>query len=189
MSAYRLAQNFEPRTPNLASVVFLTRWGWIGLVVSPSGVYRIVLPRPSRNAVQAELNSVLSHGLAKAPRALSPSLREAKSQIDAYLRGRRQTFALPLDLSEGTPFQRRVWRAALRIPYGRVRSYQWVATKLGGKRYARAVGTALGANPVPLIVPCHRVLAHDGSLGGFSGGLHIKRKLLQLEGTLKQLKM
>ncbi len=78
---------------------------------------------------------------------------------------------------------------ALRIPYGRVRSYHWIAAKVGGKKYARAVGNALGANPVPLIVPCHRVVAHDGSLGGFSCGLAVKRKLLDLEGTLKQLKM
>lgn len=170
------------------STIYKTAWGWMGLVVSPTGVCRIVLPRPSRKAVESELNGVLSRGSVKAPRALSPPLRQAKSQIDSYLRGRRQAFALPLDLSGGTPFQRRVWQAALRIPYGRVRSYQWVATKLGGKRYARAVGTALGANPVPLVVPCHRVLAHDGSLGGFSGGLHIKRKLLRLEGTLPQLR-
>lgn len=175
--------------PRASPTVFRTPWGWMGLAVSKKGVCRIVLPRPSRKAVESELNCARSLGSMKAAHALSSALREARSQIEAYLRGHRQAFAVPLDLSRGTPFQRRVWKAALRIPFGRVRSYQWIATKLGGTQYARAVGTALGANPVPLIVPCHRVLAHDGSLGGFSGGLPIKRKLLRLEGTLKRLKM
>jgi methylated-DNA-[protein]-cysteine S-methyltransferase len=109
--------------------------------------------------------------------------------VAAYLAGKRHTLDFPIDLSAGTSFQRRVWQTALRIPYGRARSYQWIASKVGGKRYSRAVGNALGANPVPLIVPCHRVVAQDASLGGFSGGLAVKRKLLDLEGTLKQLKM
>jgi methylated-DNA-[protein]-cysteine S-methyltransferase len=91
---------------------------------------------------------------------------------------------MPVDMSAGTPFQRRVWRAILRIPYGRVRSYQWVAMRVGGKQYARAVGMALGANPVPIVVPCHRIISHDGSLGGFGCGLPMKRRLLKLEGTL-----
>ena len=93
-----------------------------------------------------------------------------------------------MDWSSGTPFQRKVWKAITRIPYGRVRSYQWVATRVGGKQYARAVGMALGANPVPIIVPCHRIIAHDGSLGGFSCGLPVKRRLLKLEGTMAQLR-
>jgi O-6-methylguanine DNA methyltransferase len=80
-----------------------------------------------------------------------------------------------------------VWRAIQAIPYGRVRSYKWVAVRVGGAHYARAVGLALGANPIPIIVPCHRVVAHDGSLGGFSAGLAMKRKLLLLEGTLRRL--
>jgi O-6-methylguanine DNA methyltransferase len=71
---------------------------------------------------------------------------------------------------------------------GRARSYQWVADRVGGKQYARAVGRALGANPVPIVVPCHRIIAQDGSLGGFSGGLPMKRRLLRLEGTLAQLR-
>ncbi len=106
----------------------------------------------------------------------------------AYLAGRRRSLDFSIDLSGGTSFQRRVWQAALRIPYGRARSYHWIAAKVGGKKYARAVGNALGANPLPLIVPCHRVVAHDASLGGFSGGLNVKRRLLELEGTLSLLR-
>ena len=95
---------------------------------------------------------------------------------------------MPVDMAAGTTFQRKVWKAIARIPYGRVRSYQWVANRVGGKQYARAVGMALGANPVPIVVPCHRIIARDGSLGGFSCGLPVKRRLLKLEGTLAQLR-
>jgi methylated-DNA-[protein]-cysteine S-methyltransferase len=111
-------------------------------------------------------------------------LSEAKKQLIEYLAGGRRDFSMPVDMSAGTPFQRRVWRAILRIPYGRVRSYQWVAMRVGGRQYARAVGMALGANPVPIVVPCHRIISHDGSLGGFGCGLPMKRRLLKLEGTL-----
>jgi O-6-methylguanine DNA methyltransferase len=75
-----------------------------------------------------------------------------------------------------------------RVPYGKIRSYQWVAARVGGSQYARAVGNAVGANPLPIVIPCHRIVAHDASLGGFSGGLSMKRKLLSLEGTLPMLR-
>jgi len=163
-----------------------------------AGVSRIVLPRASRRAAEAALilspraALSLSKGSPKSPGRAPRThevLREARAQVVAFLEGRRRDLDLPLNLSTGTAFQRRVWRAALRIPYGRVRSYQWIAAKVGGTKFARAVGRALGANPLPLIVPCHRVVASDGTLGGFSGGLRVKRRLLALEGTLKQLKM
>lgn len=114
-------------------------------------------------------------------------VEEAKRQLLAYLAGARREFSVPVDWSAGTTFQRKVWKAITKIPYGRLRSYQWVAVRVGGKQYARAVGMALGANPVPIVVPCHRIVAHDGSLGGFSCGLPLKRRLLKLEGTLDQL--
>ena len=82
----------------------------------------------------------------------------------------------------GTPFQRRVWKAIASIPWGEVRSYAWVARKAGRPRAVRAAAAACGANPVPVVVPCHRVVASDGAIGGFSGGLAIKKKLLKLEG-------
>jgi methylated-DNA-[protein]-cysteine S-methyltransferase len=171
-----------------AKTVFRTLWGWIGIAASPRGVCAIVLPKPSRRAAERALcvQDVSSNGHRALPNRL---LRDAQAQVTAYLVGKRRTLDFPIDLSTGTSFQRRVWQTALRIPYGRARSYQWIASKVGGKRYARAVGNALGANPVPLIVPCHRVVAQDTSLGGFSGGLTVKRKLLDLEGTLEQLKM
>ena len=115
-------------------------------------------------------------------------MQAAQIQVTEYLSRTRQGFDLPLDLSQGTPFQRQVWRTLQRVPYGKLRSYQWIAARVGGRPYARAVGNAVGANPVPIMIPCHRIVAHDGGLGGFSGGLSVKRKLLTLEGTLSQLR-
>lgn len=120
--------------------------------------------------------------------AAASIVKQAQAQLLSYIDGTRRDFTLPIDWSIGTAFQRKVWKAIVRIPYGRVRSYQWVAMRVGGRQYARAVGMALGANPVPIVVPCHRIIAHDGSLGGFSGGLPKKRRLLNLEGTLTQLR-
>ena len=197
----------SPHAPRLASLIFATRWGWMGLAASGKGVRAIVLPKSSRQAVERalakrpgskfEVRSLGNGGRAGQREEQNPQprtsnlervLREAQQQLHAYLAGASRTLDFPVDLSSGTPFQRRVWRTALRIPYGRARSYQWIASKVGANRAARAVGGALGANPVPLIVPCHRVVAHDASLGGFSGGLPVKRRLLDLEGTLPLLK-
>jgi methylated-DNA-[protein]-cysteine S-methyltransferase len=104
-------------------------------------------------------------------------------QLKAYLSGKPVRFAGRLDLSSGTPFQQKVWRALQTIPRGQTRSYAWVARKIGKPKAFRAVGAACGANPVPIIVPCHRVLASDGSVGGFGGGLALKKQLLRLEGV------
>ncbi len=111
------------------------------------------------------------------------SVQTAAGQIREYLAGRRRAFRLILDWGVVTPFQRRVLRAAMRIPYGQTRTYGQIARAIGAPRAARAVGQALGANPFAPVVPCHRVIAGDGSLGGFSAadGLKIKRKLLQME--------
>jgi len=106
-----------------------------------------------------------------------------QKQFVRYFSGKPTTFRVSLDLAAGTLFQQKVWRVLCSIPYGQTRSYAWVARKLGKSGAARAVGTACGANPVPIIVPCHRVIASDGTLGGYSGGLAWKRRLLRLEGV------
>ena len=103
-------------------------------------------------------------------------------QLQSFAAGNPVRFNCRLDLSAGTSFQQKVWRALLTIPRGETRSYAWVAKKIGKPRATRAVGAACGANPVPIIVPCHRVIASDGSLGGFGGGLALKKRLLTLEG-------
>lgn len=165
--------------------VFRTPWGWMGVSETTKGIDAVVLPKVSRQAVLSELgwsSTELSEG------RISPRLREAQEQLTAYLAGMRRSFELSLDLSRGTSFQQKVWQTLRGISYGQLRSYQWVARRVGGSQYARAVGNAVGANPMPIVVPCHRIVAQDASLGGFSGGLPAKRKLLTLEGTLAELR-
>jgi O-6-methylguanine DNA methyltransferase len=113
--------------------------------------------------------------------AFAPN-RSAATQLVAFLEGKRQVFDLELD-PRGTPFQREVWAALLRIPYGGTRSYSDVARELGRPSAMRAVGTANGANPIAIVIPCHRVVASGGHLGGYGGGLPLKRRLLALEGA------
>lgn len=167
------------------SCVFRTPWGWMGISESAQGIDSVVLPKASRRAVLSELGSSSAELLDGRD---SPRLREAQVQLIGYLAGTKRSFDLPLDLSYGTSFQQRVWQTLRGISYGRLRSYQWVAVRVGGRQYARAVGNAVGANPMPIVIPCHRIVAQDMSLGGFSGGLPTKRKLLTLEGTLGELR-
>jgi epoxyqueuosine reductase len=108
-------------------------------------------------------------------------LDEAAEQLMAYFDGHRKVFDLPLDL-RGTPFQRDVWETLLHIPYGETETYGEVAQAIGRPGAARAVGRAVGANPIAVIVPCHRVVGRDGSLTGYGGGLDKKVALLKLEG-------
>lgn len=111
-----------------------------------------------------------------------PVLEEARAQLDQYFGGRRRTFDLPL-APRGTAFQRAVWAALLDIPFGETRSYGGLARSLGRPSAARAVGAANGANPLPIVVPCHRVIGADGSLTGYAGGEERKRWLLRHEGV------
>lgn len=111
--------------------------------------------------------------------------RAAIEQLGEYFAGRRRRFDLPL-APRGTEFQRRVWRALLEIPWGKTISYGELARRIGKPSAARAVGLANGANPLPIVVPCHRVIGANGSLTGFGGGLAVKRKLLALEGSLAE---
>ncbi len=111
---------------------------------------------------------------------------EVIRQLQAYFRGELRQFDLPLAL-KGTQFQRRVWNALREIPYGETISYLQLAERIGSPKAVRAVGLANGSNPIPIIVPCHRVIGSDGSLTGFGGGLSTKKKLLELES--KQLSL
>lgn len=111
-----------------------------------------------------------------------PVLRDARRQLDAYFAGRLQQFDLPL-APNGTAFQQQVWRALQTIPFGQTRSYAQIAASVGRARAARAVGAANGKNPLPVVIPCHRVIGSDGSLTGFAGGLALKSFLLRHEGA------
>jgi methylated-DNA-[protein]-cysteine S-methyltransferase len=113
-----------------------------------------------------------------------PVLVQAMAQLAEYFAGTREVFDLPLDLQRGTPFQQSVWRALLAIPAGRTSSYARICEAIGKPAAARAVGAAVGRNPLSIVVPCHRVLGTDGSLTGYAGGLQRKSALLQLEGAL-----
>lgn len=108
-------------------------------------------------------------------------VEQARQELVEFLGGSRVFFSVPIDLSGLAPFQREVLREAARIPYGEVRAYSHLAERIGSPRASRAVGTALGHNPVPFFVPCHRVVRRDGSLGGYGLGLELKRRLLELE--------
>ena len=130
------------------------------------GIARLLFDRPA--VVEGE------------PDDAHPAIRAAANQLAEYFARTRRAFQLPLDL-RGTPFQLAVWKALLRIPYGETRSYGQLAVELGHAGAARAVGAANGSNPVSIIVPCHRVIAAGGGLGGYGGGLERKRFLLDLE--------
>jgi methylated-DNA-[protein]-cysteine S-methyltransferase len=133
------------------------------------------------------LQTVLFDGRKIRPEGKSALLAEAARQFDAYFDGDLVVFDLPLEL-DGTEFQRRCWLALASIPYGQTVSYGEQARRLGlGIDAARAVGAANGQNPLPIVLPCHRVIGADGSLTGFGGGLHLKRFLLEHEGALLPL--
>ena len=135
-------------------------------------------------ASDASLCGVLFDGRTIRPEGTSPVLAEAARQLEAYFNGDLLTFDLPLEL-QGTEFQRRCWLALASIPYGQTVSYGEQARRLGlGPDAARAVGAANGRNPLPIVLPCHRVIGANGSLTGFGGGLDVKRYLLELEGAL-----
>ena len=113
----------------------------------------------------------------------TPLLARGREELLEYLAGARRDFDLPL-APQGTPFQQRVWAALREIPYGQTRSYRELALAAGSPRGYRAVGMANHRNPIPILIPCHRVVGADGSLTGYAGGLELKRKLLELEGAL-----
>jgi O-6-methylguanine DNA methyltransferase len=138
-------------------------------------------------AIQATTDGV---SLIRAERLEKPAtagarrlVERAREELDEYFQGKRAFFSVPVDLSETPDFQRRVLEAARRIPFGEVRPYAWVAQRIGHPRAVRAVGTALGRNPVPFIVPCHRVLQSGGGIGGYLFGSETKSGLLALERT------
>lgn len=159
-----------------------TSFGWLAVVASEWGVSRLFLPEPDRAALAA----ALEREAPKARAAASALLTKAERRIRAYFDGEPVDFNLPLDLPEVRGFRAKVYDYALRIPWGEVRSYGDVARGIGAPRAARAVGVALGRNPIPLIIPCHRVVASGERLGGFSapGGLGLKARMLRLEGTV-----
>ena len=165
----------------LTYTCFDTAWGVFALALSPRGVSGTILPvRSARRAEQ-----LARRRWPDASRRSSPP-GDLQDQIAAYFDGEPVDFDVPLDLSGQPDFRRSVLRACARIAYGTTATYGQLADEVGRPGAARAVGGAMAHNPIPLIVPCHRVLAAGGALGGFSaeGGLSVKTRMLRLEGTL-----
>ncbi len=158
--------------------VFNTHLGWMAAAASDEGLLALTLPQKSAEDTLKLLGEAAVRG-----RRRDDRFYELVCQLRDYMWGKRVAFNQTLDLSWATPFQRRVWQEARRIPFGESRSYGWIAEQLGQPGASRAVGQALGRNPLPVVIPCHRVLAKGGGLGGYSGGLDVKRRLLKLEGV------
>jgi methylated-DNA-[protein]-cysteine S-methyltransferase len=152
--------------------------GWVGVLGSNSGLLKITLPQGTAQ----EAERLLGDRLRETVRA-GDFFADLIERLKSYFGGQRVAFNDELDLSSATAFQHEVWQLTRLIPYGETRSYSWVAEKLGRAGAGRAVGQALTRNPLPIIVPCHRVVAKDGGLGGYRGGLAKKRYLLQLESA------
>lgn len=159
-----------------------TRWGDFGAAISPIGLGRLTFPSEPRTACDRWAKRWYSGYLAE-DQANAALLALLADELDAYLDGQLQAFSIPLD-PRGTTFQLAVWRNLLEIPFGTTRSYGEVARAIGRPTAVRAVGAANGSNPIPILVPCHRVIGQNGSLVGYGGGLELKQRLLALEGII-----
>ncbi len=155
-------------------------FGTLHAATTKRGLVRVAFPEESVESVLERLARGISPRIVEAP----ASLDAVKRELDEYFSGRRQAFEIPLDWSLIGPFGRRVLGATAQIPFGGHLSYAEVAAEAGSPRASRAAGNALGSNPIPIIIPCHRVLRTGGAIGGYGGGLDRKRYLLELEGTL-----
>jgi methylated-DNA-[protein]-cysteine S-methyltransferase len=153
-----------------------------GLVAAtPKGLVRVALPNERVEEVLARLAREVSPRVLEFPARLD----EARRELEEYFEGRRDRFELPLDWRLSHPgFYRRVLRATARVPFGEVITYREAAERAGNPRAFRAAGTALGSNPIPIVVPCHRVIRAGGEIGNYGGGPEMKRFLLKLEGAV-----
>ena len=158
-----------------------TELGRIGLVGSTDGLRRIVLPQPSPETVLR----LIMDGMPGAIADPSP-FGDLPQRLRRYLRGEPIAFDERLDLTHATPFRRAVWEATCSIPYGETKNYGWIAEQIGKPKASRAVGQALARNPVPIVVPCHRVVGKDGSPRGAGRGLEMRKRLLEIEASLKR---
>lgn len=172
-----------PKQPfNIGSLYYAVEpgpWGLIGLAASDKGLIHI----QSMISSEKTYMNFLKRSFVNAPEKNSKRLKPAINQLRLYLKGKLRNFDVPLDFFTGTTFQKQVWKKLSSIPYGETRSYAWLARSVKRPNAYRAVGNANGKNPLSILIPCHRVIQNNGDLGGYSGGLHIKRYLLELEKT------
>ena len=155
--------------------------GKLLVATTPKGVVRLGFPGEDADGILDQLATRISPRVLEAPAKLDAVRRE----LDEYFEGRLHRFTAKLDWTlTGQGFRHEVLKYTAKIPYGRTSTYMEMATKAGNRKAYRAAGNALGSNPIPVIVPCHRVLATSGSLGGYGGGLDVKERLLRLEGAM-----
>jgi len=152
--------------------------GPILLLSNGQGLFRIAI-NPTLAEYLEQIQNQYQQEIIADKKALARPLKA----LQEYFQGKRRNFKLDLDLGAATVFQKCVWQTLMKIPYGQVRSYQWVAHQIGVPQGARAVGAANRCNPLPIVIPCHRVIKADGKLGGYSGGIAVKQALLKLEGV------
>jgi len=165
------------KADDLSFEVCKTSLGWMGVVGSTDGLKKVILPLKSKEAM---LSRIAGYGC-ETDNHHNKYFTDLADRLKSYFNREPVDFDDKLDLSGTTRFQQNVWRVARNIPRGETRSYGWVANQLGLPKAARAVGQALGKNPVPIVIPCHRVVGSDGKLVGFGGGVKVKKFLLQLE--------
>lgn len=168
--------------------VVKTNFCWAGLGYAEGGLCRVELSLEGAEDVQRKLVARLGSGVNFERPPGGSRLAELPDKMISYFGGERVDFDEPVDLDRLTPFQRRVLEVTRGIPYGEVRSYAWVAERVGNPRSFRAVGQALGINPVAIVIPCHRVITSQGTLGGFGWGGDVKRALLAMEGSEGKLR-
>ncbi len=171
---------FRDMATQMKYAIFSTAWGYFGLVADKKGLIRTCLPRSSRKTVEKCLLAGLGN-----PQFNKNLLKPLQKQITAYFAGKPVRFDTSLVLDKLPPFARKVLAACRKIPSGKTVSYSQLAGMIGKPRASRAVGSALARNPIPLIIPCHRVIHSDSSLGNFSafGGTNTKKKLITLESN------
>ncbi len=167
----------------LADVAYTTvdsPFGPLLVAATKRGLVRLAYPNEDPERALQELASSVSPRILEAPGRLD----ELRRELEDYFEGRRQRFEVPVDLALTRGFTRKVLQVTVRIPFGSVSTYRDVATRAGSPRASRAAGNALGSNPIPIVVPCHRVVHTGGGLGGYTGGVQRKEFLLKLEGAL-----
>jgi O-6-methylguanine DNA methyltransferase len=155
-----------------------TAFGYVGIGATEEGISAVTLPCETEDEAVISLGE--KSGTGDPDPELLPDL--VKRLID-YFNGEKVSFPDELDITSASEFQKKVWQAAQSIPYGETRSYLWIATQAGNPRASRAAGRALGRNPLPVVIPCHRVIAGTGGMGGFTGGVEMKMRLLALESS------
>lgn len=159
--------------------------GYMGIIMTKKGIAFLCLPQKTEKEAREKIRTHLQNQTVHFT-SFNNTTEKIWESLERYFDGKQKTFGFSLDLDSGTDFEKKVWKYTQTIPYGETRSYGWIADKCSRRFAYRAVGNALGKNPVPILIPCHRVIRSDGGLGGFGSGIQWKRQLLELEQVGKR---